>query len=141
VDPAEGGKKVRELKVASAEVASQAVSLHMASSIRSTTVTVDRRWGVDPRAIVSAVTLSGVLASIIGADVIVETTPKIGGWLVLSARSYGEPSDYVEIWMLEYGTFTEVSVNLRSDKKLLRPGGAKRRVEGFCDELENALGL
>jgi hypothetical protein len=117
------------------------LSLHKAGSTRSTTVTVDRRWCADTHAIVSAITLSGVFASIIGANVIVETAPKTGGWLVLSARSPDEPSEHVEIWMLEYGTFTEVSVNLHSRKTLLRPGGAKRRVEGFCEELENALGL
>jgi hypothetical protein len=119
----------------------QVLSPLKASSVRSTIVTVDRRWNVDPRAIVSAVTLSGVLASVIGPDVIVETVPKAGGWLVLSARSHGDPSEYVEIWMMEYGTFTEVSVNLNSHKRLLRPGGLRRRLEGFCDELENALGL
>jgi hypothetical protein len=122
-------------------VESHVLSLYKPRSVRSTTLTVDRRWSVDPRAIVSAVTLSGVLASVIGPDVIVETAPRAGGWRVLSARSHGDPSEYVEIWMLEYGTFTEVSVNLNSHKKLLRPGGLRRRVEGFCDEMENALGL
>ena len=120
---------------------SHALSPHKASSVFSTTVTVDRRWSVDPRAIVSAVTLSGVLASIIGADVIIETGPKTGGWLVLSARSTAHPGEYVELWMLDYDSFTEVSVILHSHKRLLRPIGAMRRVEGFCDELENALGL
>ena len=121
-------------------VESQVLSLHKASSICSTTVTVDRRWDVDPHAIVSAVTLSGVLALIIGSDVIVETALKTGG-LVLSARSNDDPSEHIEIWMLDYGTFTEVSVNLTSHKKSFRPGAGKRRLEGFCDELENALGL
>ena len=116
------------------------LSPHNASSISTTTVTVDRRWSVDPRAIVSAITLSGVLASIIGEDVIVETARKTGG-LVLSARSCSEPSEHVEIWLLDYGTFTEVSMNLCSHKSLLRRGGVKRRLEGFCDELENAVGL
>jgi hypothetical protein len=116
------------------------LSLHKASSICSTTVVADRRWNADPCAIVSAVSLSGVLASIIGADVIVETARKTGG-LVLTARSCDEPNEHVEIWMLDFGTFTEVSVNLVSHKKLLHLGGGKRRVEDFCDELENALGL
>jgi hypothetical protein len=116
------------------------LSQHEARSIWSTTVTADRRWDVDPHAIVSAVTLSGVLASIIGPDVIVQTALETGG-LVLRARSNGDPTAHIEIWMLDYGTFTEVSVNLTSHKKLFHPGAGKRRLEGFCDELENALGL
>ena len=111
-----------------------------AGSICSTTVTVDRRWCVKPDAIVSAVALSGALASILRPDVIVETTRKLGG-LVLSARSSECPSEWVSIWMLDYGTFTEVSVNLHWHKSLIRLGGGRRRVEGFCDELENALGV
>jgi hypothetical protein len=73
--------------------------------------------------------------------VIVETAPRNGGWLVLSARPFRESTEFVEIWMLDYGTFTEVTVNLKSHKKLLRLGGGKRRVGDFCDELARALGL
>jgi hypothetical protein len=120
-------------------VESQGLSLQRASSIRST-VTVDRRWLVKPDVIVSTVALSGVLASILRPDVIVETTRKVGG-LILTARSSDCLSEWVSVWMLDYGTFTEVSVSLNSHKKLLRLGGGKRRVEGFCEELENALGL
>jgi len=104
------------------------------------TVTADRRWSASSRAIVSALGLSGVLSSLLSPDVILDTAPKPGGWILVSARS-SDPDELLEVWLCDYGGFTEALLNFKARARapILARRQLKGRLDDFCDQLENAL--
>ena len=105
------------------------------------TVSTEARWAAPPKGIISVLALSGVLSEVLGGDVIIDDPHRAGMWDIVGARSR-DPDELLEIWLLDCGSFTEAALTLRVSRTR-RPGGVrelKRRLEGFCAQVENALG-
>src|SRR5439155_22934839 len=116
--------------VAVVEVATIDRFLRGFRDVGPTTVTTEARWRSSPKAILSVLALSGVLSEVLSRDVLIDEPRRAGVWTRISATS-SDPDEMLEVWLLDYGSFTEALLTLKANRG---------RVLGGTSELRRRLG-